>query len=32
MEEEEGEEEESGGGDMRLKMVWRDSEPMSARP
>ena len=30
--EEEGEEEESGGGDMRLKMVWRDREPMRARP
>lgn len=26
------EEEESGGGDMRLKIVWRDKEPMRARP
>lgn len=26
------EEEESGGGDIRLKIVWRDREPMRARP
>lgn len=26
------EDEESGGGDIRLKIVWRDNEPIRARP